>query len=91
VAEAVGVPPDVVARVTAAYRGGHLDEAQAAAERVPEELVQKFVLAGTPEEARELVHKIADSGVRRLEIFALGPDRHHVARTLGERVIPAFR
>jgi 5,10-methylenetetrahydromethanopterin reductase len=91
VAEAVGVDPEVTARVRAAYEGGHLHEAAAAAERVPEDLVQKFVLAGTPDEAVELIRPLLGKGLSRFEIFTLGPDRHQIMRVFGEQVMPKLR
>jgi 5,10-methylenetetrahydromethanopterin reductase len=91
VVEAVGIDPDVTARVRAVYEGGHLHEAAAAAEQVPEALVQKFVLAGTPDEAVELIRPLQGKGLSRFEIFTLGPDRHQIMRIFGEQVIPKLR
>ena len=91
VAEAMGVSKEQADRIRAAYSGGHLNEALGAAELVPDDLVQKFVLAGTPEEIRDMIHKVAEKGIRQIQIFALGPDRHQILRTFGESVIPYFR
>ncbi len=89
--EAIGVSKEQADRIRAAYSGGHLNEAQDAAELVPESLVQKFVLAGAPEEVREMIHRVAEKGIQQIQIFALGPDRHQILRTFGETVIPHFR
>ncbi|MCP4327969.1 MAG: LLM class flavin-dependent oxidoreductase [Alphaproteobacteria bacterium] len=91
IAEVVGVPEETMQAVREAYRGGHLNQAQEAASNVPDELAQQFVLAGTPDEAKDLVHRIGEKGVRRLEIFTMGPDRHQIVRSFGEHIIPAFR
>ena len=91
IAQVVGVAEETIKAVQAAYRGGHLNEAHEAASHVPDELAQRFVLAGTPSEARDFVHRIGEEGVRRFEIFALGSDRHEIVRSFGEHIIPAFR
>lgn len=90
IAAIAGVPAETMRAVQAAYRGGHLDEAHEAAANVPDALAQRFVLAGTPDEAKDFVHGVGELGVRRLEIFALGSDRHEIIRSFGEHIIPEF-
>ena len=91
IAQIAGVPEDTIQSVQARYAGGHLNEAHAAASSVPDELAQRFVLAGTSEEATEFIRHIGERGVRRFEIFAIGPDWREIVRNFGEQVIPAFR
>lgn len=90
-AQAVGVSADALEAVQRAYSGGHLDQAHEAAKQVPEEITQKFVLAGTPSEAREQLRQIGEIGIRRFEIFTLGPDARHIVRSFGEHVIAGLR
>jgi 5,10-methylenetetrahydromethanopterin reductase len=89
-AEIVGVPKEITSAVQNAYSGGHLDQAHLAADQVPESIAQKFVLAGTPSEACEMVRRVGEHGIRRFEIFALGPEKNQIMRNFGEHVISAL-
>jgi 5,10-methylenetetrahydromethanopterin reductase len=90
-AEIAGVPKATIDAVQRAYSGGHLDEAHEAAKMVPENIAQKFVLAGTPAEAREMVQRVGEQGIRRFEIFALGADKKQIMRNFGEHIVSSFR
>ena len=72
-AEIVGVPKETMEGVQKAYSGGHLDQAHEAAKQVPEDIAQKFVLAGTPSEAREMVRSVGEQGIRQIRYLR---DRH---------------
>jgi 5,10-methylenetetrahydromethanopterin reductase len=87
IAEIAGVPKATMDAVQQAYSGGHLDQAHAAAEHVPEAIAQKFVLAGTPSEARETVQRVGEQGIRRFEIFGIGTEKHQIMRNFGEHII----
>ncbi|MFQ5691850.1 MAG: LLM class flavin-dependent oxidoreductase [Nitrospinota bacterium] len=61
---------------------------------VPEEFVDAFAWAGTPEEVAAKIGRIADLGVRRFGCWALAPpggDLESVIRLLAEEVIPRVR
>jgi 5,10-methylenetetrahydromethanopterin reductase len=61
---------------------------------VPDEFVDAFAWAGTPEEVAEKISRIADLGVGRFGCWALippGGDLESVIRFLAEEVIPNVR
>jgi 5,10-methylenetetrahydromethanopterin reductase len=90
-AEIVGVSREFVERVRAAYGGGHFTEAQAAAAMIPDDLLQKIALAGTPEEVRERMKPIIELGINHVEFMEIGSDRMRGAKLFAEEVLPYFK
>ncbi|HJQ03542.1 MAG TPA: LLM class flavin-dependent oxidoreductase [Jatrophihabitans sp.] len=88
---AAGLDPAATAAVRAAFTsGGGLDEA---AQRLPEEVVDAFVVAGEPQECAErLTNTVAiarRAGFTDFYLGApLGPDLHEAARLLVDVVVP---
>ncbi len=85
-----GMAEEVCEQVRAAYDGGEFQEAAEAAERIPNDIVQKVALAGTSEDGREKVQMLIDSGVHSVVLFPLGSDRRAVVETFAQKVLPFF-
>jgi 5,10-methylenetetrahydromethanopterin reductase len=61
---------------------------------VPEDFVDAFAWAGTPEEVAKKIGRIADLGIRRFGCWVLPPpggDLESVVRLLAQEVIPKVR
>ncbi len=54
---------------------------------VPDSLVDQFAIAGTPEECREQVRRLMDSGVGQVALIPHGADRAGQIRTFAEEVM----
>lgn len=90
-AELAGVGPELIERVRAAYAGGHFHEARQAAALFPDELVDRFVVAGGAQRWRDAIARIAESGVREINVFPIGEDRLGTVQALVRDVLPHFR
>lgn len=86
-----GMPDEICESVRGSYRGGEFQEALHAAQRIPDHMVKKVALAGTPEEGRRKVQMLLDAGIRSIVLFPLGSDRRSVIRAFAESIIPHFR
>jgi len=59
---------------------------------IPDELLDRFAFAGTPDQVSRQVRDIFDAGASRVEFGApFGLDHEKGLRLLGERVLPEFR
>jgi 5,10-methylenetetrahydromethanopterin reductase len=61
---------------------------------IPEDFVDAFAWAGTPQEVVEKIGRIVDLGIRRVGCWVLPPpdaDLESVVRLLAEEVIPKVR
>lgn len=77
-----------VEQIRGAYRyHQHLALDAAHAELVPDRLVDKFALAGRPEECVERVRALAASGIHELNIVLMSPDPSALLRMFTSRVI----
>jgi 5,10-methylenetetrahydromethanopterin reductase len=65
----------------------HLSPEAADADLVPDSLVDKFALAGRPEECLEKVRARTESGIDELNITLSGPDPSAVLRTFAREVM----
>jgi 5,10-methylenetetrahydromethanopterin reductase len=90
-AEIAGVPAELCQRIRAAYAGGHIHEAKAAAALVTPEMIERLALAGSPADARARIRAIVDLGVSHIEWLTVNPDRLAAARLFAGEVIPEFR
>ncbi len=78
-----------IVRVEEALRSGDLSSAAAA---IPESVLDRFALAGTPEDIVRRVEDAFAAGASRLEFGTPhGRDEAEGIALLGERVLPAFR
>ncbi|GAB2985194.1 LLM class flavin-dependent oxidoreductase [Actinotalea caeni] len=88
--ETVAVDPELQARLGALLREDRIDEAGAL---LPDDLLRRFCLAGTPEEVAEQTIELFGSGADRVEYGTPhGVDSGAAGiRLLGERVLPVVR
>lgn len=69
----------------------HGDE-RGAGRLIPDELLDRFAFAGTPEDVVRQVSAILDAGASRIEFGSpFGLEAEHGLRLLGERVLPEYR
>jgi 5,10-methylenetetrahydromethanopterin reductase len=86
-----GMPDELVAQVRASYDGGEFQEAARAAGLIPDEMVSKLALAGTPADGYTKVGMLVDQGVTSINLFPLGADRRAVIDQFAQGVLPRFR
>lgn len=85
----VEVPAGLVQTIGRMLKAG--DEG-GAGRMIPDDLLDRFAFAGTPEQVGRQVRAIFDAGAARIEFGApFGLDGERGLRLLGERVLPAFR
>jgi 5,10-methylenetetrahydromethanopterin reductase len=68
----------------------HIHAAHRLAELVPDELVTRKAVAGTPDECADLLRRVIAAGYDKIALLALG-DVAQTLRLLAERVLPAVR
>ena len=90
-AELAGMEPERIARIRAAYSGGHFDQARAAGALISDELMDRFVVAGPAERWRAAIAQVLACGVQHVNIFPLAKDRLGMVRSLARDVLPHFR
>jgi 5,10-methylenetetrahydromethanopterin reductase len=73
--EVAGIDPATVKQIQAAYSGGEFHQAQAAAALTPDEMVERFTLGGTPDEARARVERLRACGVTGFNYMPTGGGR----------------
>ena len=85
----LGVEPDRLARLRAAADAYDFD---AAARDIPDALLRRVAMAGTPDEVAEQAHALYAAGVSRVEFGTPhGLDPREGLRLLGDAVLPALR
>lgn len=78
----------VVERIRGAYEyRQHMAVGAAHADLVPDRLVDKFALAGRPEECADRVRALVKSGIDELNIVLMSPDPAAVLRTFADGVM----
>jgi 5,10-methylenetetrahydromethanopterin reductase len=87
--ELAGMPAALIEEVRAAYAGGEFQEAQEAASLIPDEMVTRMALAGTPEDGRRKVDALIGLGIHNINIFPLGRDRRQTIINFAREVIQA--
>ena len=65
----------------------HLSLDAAHADLVPDRLVDKFALAGRPEECLERLRALAECGIEELNIVLMGPSPERLLRTFASRIM----
>jgi 5,10-methylenetetrahydromethanopterin reductase len=65
----------------------HLRLNAAYAEQVTDSLIDKFALAGRPEECLERVRAIVETGIDELNIAFMHPDTERLLRIFAERIM----
>ena len=90
-AELAGMDPDLIARIRAAYTGGHFDQARVAGALMSDDLMDRFVVAGNSERWRAAIGQVLACGVRHINIFPIAKDRLGMVRALVRDVLPHFR
>jgi 5,10-methylenetetrahydromethanopterin reductase len=89
-AELIGVPPERVAAIRAAYAGGHFDEARHALELVTDEMIEAFALAGNTDVWVERLRTLEALGVTLFVIYPMVPDKFSTIRRIAEEILPRF-
>jgi 5,10-methylenetetrahydromethanopterin reductase len=85
----LGVEPDRLARLRAAAEAYDF---AAAARDIPDALLRRVAMAGTPDEVAEQAHALYAAGVSRVEFGTPhGLDAREGLRLLGDAVLPALR
>lgn len=83
------VDPDLLARMDLLLRTHRYEEA---GRLIPDDLLDKFTFAGTPDEVAEHAAAVYDSGARRIEFDSpFGLSASSGVDLLGTRVLPALR
>jgi 5,10-methylenetetrahydromethanopterin reductase len=90
-AELAGIAPAQVDAMRQAASAAGSSFGKGFAETVPDDVVRKFSLAGTPGQCRQALEAVAGSGIRRVDIYLQGPGREETVRLFGEEILPALR
>jgi 5,10-methylenetetrahydromethanopterin reductase len=90
-AELAGMDPELIARIRAAYAGGHFDQARAAGALISDDMMDRFVVAGIAGRWRAAIAQVLACGVRHVNIFPLAKDRLGMVQSLARDVLPHFR
>lgn len=69
-----GLPDDLVAKVQAHYAGGEFQEAEAAANLLPDEFVRRMSLSGNRAATREHIRTLAQLGADSMVVFPVSGD-----------------
>lgn len=85
-----GMPPDLIARIRAAYAGGHFDQARAAGALISDEMMDRFVVAGDAARWRAAIAQVLACGVRHINVFPISQDRLGMVRALVRDVLSHF-
>ncbi|WP_214105884.1 LLM class flavin-dependent oxidoreductase [Acrocarpospora catenulata] len=82
--EMAGLSADLVAEVRERYAGGEFQEAEQAANLLPEDFVHRMALAGNKDRARGHIANMLELGVDCVSVFPLGADRMATVRGFKE-------
>lgn len=83
--------PGLIQKVQAAYSGGEFHHAREAAKLCPDEMVERFTIGGTPDDAVARIGRLAALGVRAFNFFPIGKDRWPATQLFMKHVIPRVR
>jgi 5,10-methylenetetrahydromethanopterin reductase len=75
-----GLDAATIDAVRASYAGGEFQEAEAAADLLPDSFVRRMALAGDSRDAAERLRGVLHAGVDSVHVFPLGTDRMSTAR-----------
>jgi 5,10-methylenetetrahydromethanopterin reductase len=87
--ELAGMSRELIQQVRSAYGGGEFQEAARAAKLIPDELVARLALAGTPDDAVRKVSMLRTRGIHNINVFPLGADRLGTVRRFAQTLLPA--
>lgn len=90
-AELAGIAPGQLDAMKQAASAAGSSFGKGFAETVPDEIVRKFSLAGTPAECRQALEAVAGSGIHRIDIYLQGSGREETVRLFAEEILPALR
>ena len=80
-----GISGEAIEKVKTSYLKGDLD---AAVSSVTDELVDKFALAGTPDQCLEKLHRHSGTGLKCPILYIHGPDYKLATRLASEKIAP---
>jgi 5,10-methylenetetrahydromethanopterin reductase len=80
-----GISGPEIEKVRTNYLKGNLD---AAISNVTDDLVDKFAVAGSPDECLEKLHKFIGTGLKCPILYIHGPDRKLAAQLVAEKIAP---
>jgi 5,10-methylenetetrahydromethanopterin reductase len=89
-AELIGVPPERIAAIRAAYAGGHFDEARRALELVTDDMVEAFALAGNTAVWLQRLEALQALGVTLFVIYPMVSEKFGTIRRIAEEILPRF-
>ncbi|MDH4112831.1 MAG: LLM class flavin-dependent oxidoreductase [Actinomycetota bacterium] len=75
ICELAGLPSAVLESVRERYEGGEFQEADGAAQLLPDDFVRQVALAGDERQALERIDAVAAAGADSIHVFPLGEDR----------------
>jgi probable F420-dependent oxidoreductase len=68
----------------------HVKQGAAHTQFVPDEVIDRFCIIGTPAQCKARVEELADIGVRQYNIYLMVEKPERVIETYGREIIPAF-
>jgi probable F420-dependent oxidoreductase len=68
----------------------HAKRGAAHADFVPDEVVDRFCVIGTPEQSRRRIEELIEVGVTQFNLYLMVDKPENVIRTYGEEIIPRF-
>lgn len=81
ICELAGLPSSLIEQVRERYAGGEFQEAEEAANLLPDEFVRMVALAGDAKQARERLEAVAAAGADSVHVFPLGANRMQTIET----------
>jgi 5,10-methylenetetrahydromethanopterin reductase len=75
ICELAGVDPSLIEKVRERYQGGEFQEAEAAAELLPDDFVRMVALGGDANDARARIEAVTSAGADSVHVFPLGERR----------------
>lgn len=89
--EVAGIERATVEQIRGAYSGGEFHQAQAAAALTPDEMVERFTLGGTPDDARARIERLVACGVKGLNYMPTGAGRPESLQLFAQEILPPVR
>lgn len=83
-----GVPDELASQIREIYAGGEFHEAKEAHRLTTDEMVDKFCVAGTPEDWQERIAMGKSLGISHVEIFPMG-ERFDLVRSVANALLGA--
>jgi 5,10-methylenetetrahydromethanopterin reductase len=86
ICELWGLPADLVDSVRARYAGGEFQEADQAADLLPDAFIRSVALAGDAADARARIEAVVQAGADSIHVFPLGANRMRTVEAFADCV-----